>query len=195
MLLERLRLIRTFASRVHVDAVDGKFARGRTIRASQLSRVPSGLLAELHLMVRHPEPWIRRARAAGFHRIILHIEHPRIAALMRLAASRGLRVGLALSPLTPPARVRSVPSTFAVCVCLGVTPGGQGRRFHASTYRRLKMLRDLTRVPLAVDGGVTLDRVPRLLRQGVRELIVGSAIIGTKDPAAAYRAFRAAAQS
>jgi len=70
--------------------------------------------------------------------------------------------------------------------------GRQGERFDPRAEAQVRSFR--TRHPhidVQVDGGVTLEVAPRLLALGVSHLVVGSAILGAKDPAAALAAFEA----
>jgi ribulose-phosphate 3-epimerase len=74
---------------------------------------------------------------------------------------------------------------------LGVNPGGQGRSFHPDTIGRVRFLRAAhPNIKIGIDGGVTdaAHLAHELACAGADELIVGSSLWKSKNPAAAYNA-------
>jgi ribulose-phosphate 3-epimerase len=106
----------------------------------------------------------------------------------------GCRAGLALNPGTPAGAVAELLPSLEVVLCMSVDPGWGGQRFIGASLDKLRRLRAL--MPddclLEVDGGIDLEHGPRAARAGAGVLVAGSAVFGTADPAASYRALAAA---
>ncbi|HWD44697.1 MAG TPA: ribulose-phosphate 3-epimerase, partial [Actinomycetota bacterium] len=76
-----------------------------------------------------------------------------------------------------------------------VEPGIGGQAFDATVLPTIAAARraiDAAGRPVAlqVDGGVNAGTLPRCLEAGADTFVVGSAIFGADDPAAAAKAFR-----
>lgn len=184
---KRVRQVSRFAPLVHLDVVDGIFARPRTVGARALRGLPRSARYQLHLMVRHPQRWLRPASAAKIAEVIIHCESVGAIQAVRDAERLGFGLAIGVNPTTRLSRARAVGAGKKM-LCLSVPPGAQGQPMVPTVWTRLRALRRLASV-LAVDGGVRLADVSRLRRAGVTEVIVGSAIVRAARPAAAYRAF------
>jgi ribulose-phosphate 3-epimerase len=77
-----------------------------------------------------------------------------------------------------------------------VEPGFGGQAFDAGVLPKIAAARQAVQasgrpVAVQVDGGVNADTLPRCLQAGADVFVVGTAIFGAEDPAAAAKAFRA----
>jgi ribulose-phosphate 3-epimerase len=104
--------------------------------------------------------------------------------------------GLALRPGTPLEAV--LPHLDAVDLVLPMTvePGFGGQAFEAGVLPKIAAARDAIGrmgrpIALQVDGGVNAATLPRCLDAGADVFVVGTAIFGADDPAAAAKAVRA----
>jgi ribulose-phosphate 3-epimerase len=80
-----------------------------------------------------------------------------------------------------------------------VNPGFGGQRFLPYTLEKVQRLRKVIQhkglsAKIEVDGGISLENVPDLVRSGANILVVGSQIFGSPDPAEAVRKLKALAE-
>lgn len=181
------------AGRLHLDVLDGTLFGAESVwRPEELGPLPPGIILELHLMVSNPQPVViawRQAYAGPLH-VIYHRESPRLS-LKNLQATQamGCSCGLALSPDQSPDSLLEYQGDLDEIMVMGVNPGKYGQKFLGeevfSKIRRLKKL--YPQLPLAVDGGVTKELLPRLQEEGVARAVAFSAIWSHSDPLTAYK--------
>jgi ribulose-phosphate 3-epimerase len=75
-----------------------------------------------------------------------------------------------------------------------VNPGWGGQPFIPEALPKVERLRELMadHVAIEVDGGVDEETAPRCADAGARLFVAGSAVLGSDDPAEAYRRVAAA---
>jgi ribulose-phosphate 3-epimerase len=82
-----------------------------------------------------------------------------------------------------------------LALCMSVNPGWGAQKLIPTSYDKLARMRAALpeRVGLEVDGGVHEETVAAVAKAGANLLVTGSAVFGSKDPAAAYAEIAAAA--
>ena len=80
---------------VHIDFADNIFVQNYTIDPVVVQKFPTNLRKEAHLMIAHPKDWIDKLAAAGFKRVIFHIEcEDNIDKCIELIKTKNIEVGL-----------------------------------------------------------------------------------------------------
>lgn len=76
--------------------------------------------------------------------------------------------------------------------CMGISEiGKQGQDFDERVYSQIKKIADtFPGLPIAVDGGVSLDNTENLIAVGATRLVVGSALWKSASPIETYRKFK-----
>ncbi len=191
------------ADTLHCDVMDGHFVPNITFGALVVAAVHArtALPLDVHLMVEAPERWLRGFQAAGASVITVHVEatrHPQraLAEIRRL----GCRAGLALNPATPPDALDYLWGEFDEVLLMTVNPGFGGQRFLPAVLHKVAAVSAAANkvgfaVSIVVDGGVDEETAPQAAAAGATAFVAGSAVFGAKDPAAAIRKLRAAAQA
>jgi ribulose-phosphate 3-epimerase len=198
-LADQVRLVEEAADWIHLDLMDGHFVPNLTFGPPVVAalRPYTDHYLDCHLMVTDPEALLPALAEAGAGGVTMHVEalDDPVRAL-RAAAGLGMAPGLALRPGTPLQAV--LPHLDAVDLVLPMTvePGFGGQAFDDGVLPKIAAARDAIRragrpVALQVDGGVTAATLPRCLDAGADVFVVGTAIFGADDPAAAAKAFRA----
>jgi ribulose-phosphate 3-epimerase len=198
-LAEQVRLVEEAADWIHLDLMDGHFVPNLTFGPPVVAalRPYTDHYLDCHLMVTDPEALLPALAEAGAGGVTMHVEalDDPVRAL-RAAAGLGMAPGLALRPGTPLQAV--LPHLDAVDLVLPMTvePGFGGQAFDDGVLPKIAAARDAIRragrpVALQVDGGVNAATLPRCLDAGADVFVVGTAIFGADDPAAAAKAFRA----
>jgi ribulose-phosphate 3-epimerase len=198
-LADQVRLVGEAADWVHLDLMDGHFVPNLSFGPPVVAalRRHTDRYLDCHLMVANPEALLPALAEAGAGGVTMHVEaldDPGRA--VRAAAGLGMAAGLALRPGTPLQAVLPHLGTVDLVLPMTVEPGFGGQAFEDGVLPKIAAARDAIRhagrpVALQVDGGVNAATLPRCLDAGADVFVVGTAIFGADDPAAAAKAFRA----
>jgi ribulose-phosphate 3-epimerase len=192
------------ASVVHVDVMDGHFVPpitfGAVIVGALADRVHSaGAIIDVHLMIERPERQVAEFARAGADSITVHAEAtPHLHYALQSIREAGCRASAAICPATPVDALAEVAEdSLDMALCMSVNPGWGAQKFIPASLGKLaRMRRELPAdVALEVDGGVHENTVGGCVNAGANVLVTGSAVFGSKDPAAAYLAIDAAARA
>ncbi len=179
----------------HVDVMDGHFVPNLTVgpdfaAAVARSVVPSGGMVDVHLMVERPG-YLLEAFAPHADAISVHVEaDPHMHRLLGEIRRLGCAAGLAVNPGTPIDFVTELIGSFDYVNCMSVNPGFAGQAFIPTTPDKVARLREALPddVWIEVDGGIGPGSLPAARAAGADWMVSASAIFGTEDPVAAYRA-------
>jgi ribulose-phosphate 3-epimerase len=77
-----------------------------------------------------------------------------------------------------------------LALCMTVNPGWGGQPFIETSPEKVRRIAALLApgTELEVDGGIDAGTAPACAEAGATLFVAGSAVFGSKDPAAAYRA-------
>lgn len=187
---------------VHVDVMDGHFVPNLTVGppvVAALRRHTSKYL-DCHLMMTNPGEYLRAFRDAGADSCTVHVEVGDTAALISLARSLGLHVGVAVNPETPVDEALPFVADVDVVLVMTVHPGFGGQRFMEEVVPKVQAASDAvartgSHAIVEVDGGVDETTAPLVAAAGARAFVAGSAVFGRPDPAAACREIRKVASA
>jgi ribulose-phosphate 3-epimerase len=146
-------------------------------------------------MIERPERQIAEFAKAGADSITFHVEATAHAnRTLNGIRELGCLAGLALNPGTPATAVTELRGVADLVLCMSVNPGWGGQAFIPGSPDKLKRLAELApEALLEVDGGVDPSTAGLAADAGATLFVAGSAVFGTDDPAAAYRAVAEAA--
>lgn len=184
-----------YASRIHIDITDGKFAPSQTINLNQLYWLkPEERSAkiDLHLMMANPLDWLDQIVSLGPDKVILHAESndaasklPKIFTHLR---KFGIQSGVALLPSTQPSDVAEIIKTVDSVLIFGGHLGYQGGEADLTQLKKVALVKAIKKqATIEWDGGANVDNIKQIATAGVDIINVGSAI--SKAPVAedAYR--------
>jgi ribulose-phosphate 3-epimerase len=189
------------ADLIHVDVMDGHFVPNLTVGppvVRSLKKVAK-LPLDVHLMIEDPDRYAEEFVEAGAASLAVHVEVlPHLHRSIQFIKSLGVQAGVAINPSTPVASLEEIAADVDYVLVMSVNPGFGGQTFIPRSESKIQAIRALldssgSSAPISVDGGVDRTNAARLVAAGATILVAGSAIFGTRDPAAATRALRAAA--
>jgi ribulose-phosphate 3-epimerase len=177
------------AELVHFDAMDNHFVPNLTIGpvvASSLTEAV-GLPVDAHLMVDNPENLIQPFIEAGV--VSISVQPEAVTHLHRvLEAIRegGCEAGVALNPTTPPESIEWALPHLDYVLVMSVNPGFGGQSFIPEMADKVRRVREMSGLPVQVDGGITAETAPIMVEAGAQVLVAGSAVY-RGDPATEMR--------
>jgi len=180
---------RAGADYIHVDVMDGHFVPNITIGASVVAsiRPVTSLPLDVHLMIEHPERYISEFVQAGADIITVHVEaSPHLQGTIQLIKKLGAKAGVSLNPPTPLSAVEEFIPHVDLVLIMSVNPGFGGQSFIPETLLRIanmrKMLDDRKlSAELEVDGGITADNAPDIVKAGANVLVAGNSIFRAEE--------------
>ncbi len=179
---------------VQLDVLDGTLYRASSWHDANVIRTwhirPR---IELHIMTRDPKTvvasWLSVPNLA---RVIWHVEAPVDHAwLAAHLHHRGIDVGLAIAPGTRIDQLTPYVEDVDMILVLGVHPGKSGQHKLSHTYERIDAVREQARLPIGLDGGVTLGALDACVRHKVSRIYTASALFETPDVPTTYANMRA----
>jgi ribulose-phosphate 3-epimerase len=198
-----IRLVESAGAEViHVDVMDGHFVPNITMGPPVVAsiRKVTSLPLDVHLMIEDPDAYIQPFVDAGADWISVHVETcPHLDRTLQLIRSCGGKPGVVLNPATSLSTLDEALRLVEYVLIMTVNPGFGGQRFLPYTLEKVQRLRKVIQhkglsARIEVDGGVSLENVPDLVKSGAQILVVGSQIFGDADPAAAVKKLKALAE-
>jgi ribulose-phosphate 3-epimerase len=198
-----IRLVESAGAEIiHVDVMDGHFVPNITMGPPVVAsiRKVTTLPLDVHLMIEDPDAYIQSFVEAGADWISVHVEACRhLDRTIQLIRSCGAKPGVVLNPATSLSTLDETLRLVDYVLVMTVNPGFGGQRFLPYTLEKVQRLRKVIQhkglsAKIEVDGGISLENVPDLVRSGANILVVGSQIFGASDPAEAVRKLKALAE-
>ena len=174
---------------LHFDVMDGIFVPNISFGIPMLSAVRSytDMFLDVHLMITDPLRYAQAFAEAGADRITFHLESnsdPR--ATLEAIRSTGCKAGIALKPATPPEAVFPYLSLTDMVLVMTVEPGFGGQSYLPDMTDKIRQLhRAFPDLCIQVDGGINEKTASLARGAGASELVTGSYLFQSPDPALA----------
>ena len=181
---------------IHVDIMDGHFVPNISFGPDVVAafRPHTDLPLDVHLMVEDAIRFIPAFAKAGADIITVHMEAEQdVQKSVDLIHRLGLKAGVAISPGTPELILMNMLTQVEMVLVMTVEPGFGGQRFMPDVAKKVRAIRQMQVNPslhIGVDGGINLDNVKSVIRDGADVIIAGSAVFNAKSRALAINALR-----
>jgi len=180
---------------LHLDVMDGVFVPNISFGFPVIEAVAKVCKKPLdvHLMITHPEHYIRQTAKAGAMMMNVHYEAcTHLDRTIHEIHETGMKAGVTLNPSTPVCMLEDVIKDVDMVLLMSVNPGFGGQKFIENTIEKTRRLRELiartgSKALIEVDGGVQAETAPRLVAAGVDVLVSGSYVFKAKDPKGVIR--------
>lgn len=181
---------RSRAEWIHIDVMDGVFVPNISFGFPVLEAVKKHCrkLIDVHIMIVHPEKYVKRFAEAGAEMLTFHYEaaeNPQ--QVIDLIRAEGIKVGITVNPDVPVSALEPYIDQVDMVLLMSVFAGYGGQKFMEETYARVDELKALidSKNPdclIEIDGGVNLENAPKLFRHGANVLVAGSTVFNAPDP-------------
>ena len=150
---------------IHVDIMDGKFVKNKTMPFSEMKHIYkyTSKRLDVHLMVEDPSKYIPLYAELNTEFITIHVEiEEDILKDLELIKSYSIKCGLAINPDTKIKELVPYLPYIDEIIVMSVYPGEGGQSFIVETESKLKELKALINsynlnILINVDGGVNSD--------------------------------------
>jgi ribulose-phosphate 3-epimerase len=183
---------------IHVDVMDGRFVPNISYGFPILEHVRKATkkVLDVHLMIEEPEKFADAFQKTGADRLTVHFEACRhLHRNLQQIRDLGMKSGVAINPHTPVEFLKDILSMADLVLVMSVNPGFGGQQFIPHTLVKVRELKKLialhgTETLIEVDGGVTLDNAPLLVKAGADVLVAGNTIFKSGDVTGTVKAMR-----
>lgn len=180
---KKLQIIKSFSQKVHIDFLDGKFSPEVSFMDfPQFSKYKNDFFMEAHLMVEDPSQYVKQLASAGFKRFLGQVE--KMENLEEFIAKGQIfgEVGLALDIHTL-IDVISIPfDDMDTILLMSVKAGQSGQEFMPEVLEKIRTLRQITQIPIEIDGGINEQTLVQAKQEGAERFVVTSSIFKSQDP-------------
>src|SRR5918997_503098 len=148
---------------------------GPVVAASLVQAID--LPVDAHLMVETPDNLIPPFIEAGVASISVQPEAvTHLHRTLTMIREGGCEAGVALNPTTSPAFIEWALPYLDYILVMSVNPGFGGQSFISEMADKVRRLREMTDLPIQVDGGITVETAPVMVEAGAQVLVAGSAV-------------------
>lgn len=185
----------SFAPAIQIDVVDGVFASPASWPYEPIGNIVDIAAAlepfdvEVDLMANGALEAARGWYAAGVRRFVFHIEAlENTDALRDFKSETNAMIGCSFSNDTGIAALEPFANVCDFVQLMGIkTIGAQRQPFDDRVLLNIQNVRtQYPDLPIAIDGSVNKETLPRLLDAGAHRFAVGSAIVNASHPQEAY---------
>ena len=172
---------------IHVDIMDGKFVKNKTMPFREMRHINdyTSKRLDVHLMVEEASKYIPLYAELNTEYITIHVEiEEDIMKDLELIKSYSIKCGLAISPDTKISSLIPYLPYVDMILVMSVVPGEGGQAFIEESENRIKEIRDLLNsynIPaiISVDGGVN-DKTKDMCSEADM-LVSGSYVVGSNN--------------
>ena len=167
------------AELLHFDAMDNHFVPNLTIGPLvAASLVPeTDLPIDAHLMVSNPDNLIPTFLEAGVSSISIQPEAvTHLHRTLEMIRNGGAEAGVAINPTTSPEFIEWALPYLDFINVMSVNPGFGGQDFIPEMADKVRRLKEMSDLPIEVDGGINAETGPQMVEAGAQVLVAGSAV-------------------
>ncbi|CDE20424.1 ribulose-phosphate 3-epimerase [Acidiphilium sp. CAG:727] len=184
---------------IHLDVMDGVFVPNITFGIKMVADVRriTSLPLDCHLMIVHPEKYVKDFAKAGADYITVHYEAcgENLKDTLLLIKENNVKCGLVINPDTSVEKVENLIPLCDMVLVMSVFPGFGGQKFITDVLDKCRAIRKIIDENnldclLEIDGGINADTAKSAREAGCDVLVAGSAVFGASDRVAAISSVR-----
>lgn len=150
------------ANYIHLDIVDNKFVpNNKFLTVSEMVKTLEKIKKKIdvHLMVKNPEPYIKKLSLYDVSYITIHYEITDFMKYVNMIKRYGLKAGVAIKPETKIEEIFPFLKDLSLILIMSVEPGFSGQSFITDTKDKVsalkkEIIRQKVDTKISVDGGI-----------------------------------------
>ena len=169
---------------LHFDVMDGGFVPRLGLYPEMLKAITTttDIPVDVHLMISNPEKYIPAFIKAGADVIAVHAEAVSdLASVIKMIKKEGVIAGVTLNPATPLNVLDSVIEEVDLVMLMAIHPGILGQKLIPETLQKISDTKakfaHRPEVIIEIDGGVTPETAPEMIKRGAGLLVCGTGTI------------------
>ena len=174
---------------LHLDIMDGVFVPNISFGFPVIEAVAKECKKPLdvHLMIVHPENYIKQVAATGAMMMNVHFEAcVHLHRTVQEIHAAGMKAGVTLNPSTPICMLEDIINDVDMVLLMSVNPGFGGQKFIPGIVEKTRRLKKIieekgSKALIQIDGGVNDKTAPLLVEAGADVLVSGSYIFKAAD--------------
>lgn len=183
---------------LHIDIMDGSFVPNITLGFDLVNAIKevSDIPLDVHMMVNEPSRFINSMKLGENDILCVHYESDiHIHRTLEQIKNKGIKCGLAINPQTPPTSMQYLTDYIDMSLVMTVSPGFAGQKLFAGAERKTRDTRRLlddwgcSRIPIEVDGNISVENGTKLSRCGADIFVLGTSSLFLKDKSLVQAAF------
>ena len=184
---ERFEIIKKDFKTIHLDVMDGKFVKNKSLMFS--FKLPKkSFKYRAHLMIENPGSWIKK-NSRFVDSIFFHYESVKNPEeIIKLVKSKKKKVGMAINPKTKVEKIIPFLKKLDFVIIMTVNPGSYGSKFKKVPLEKIREIKKSnSRVKVIVDGGMNPKNIKIASGKKADGFVVGSFIQKAKNSEEAIR--------
>ena len=190
-----VELNETTTDYIHVDVMDGKFVKNKTMPFSEMSKIYkyTSKRLDVHLMCMDAEKYIKDYAKLNAEFITIHVESMKVKENLELIHSYSIKSGLAINPDTPVKEIIPYLPLTDLILIMSVEPGRGGQKFIKESEDKIKEVREILKEYkmdklISCDGGI--NKETRKYVSKCDMIVSGSYITNSNDFEASIESLR-----
>ena len=186
------------ADMLHLDVMDGHYVPNISFGPAVIkaARKVTKMYFDCQLMIDNPDRYLKQFVDAGCNSISFHPETVKdpLKTIETLKIF-GVKAGIAINNRVPIENAYPFLSKVDFVLVMSVEAGFGGQKFNSEALQKIKALSEelqkrKLKLDIEVDGGVTLENAPDLVKAGANILVTGTSVFGTPNPSETVEKFR-----
>ncbi|GEN52631.1 ribulose-phosphate 3-epimerase [Halobacillus faecis] len=177
---------------LHIDMIDGTFSPSMPLGINTIEQLRkiTDMKFDVHIMANTNEFFIQEMLRIGVEQITFHVETSfHLDRYINLIKKHDTKVGIALNPATPLSVLDYVLPQVDTVLLMLINPGFATDKGEKQVSYATKKVEDLAKLirfkdldtKIEVDGRVSLNTIPTLVRAGADILVAGSTSLFEKS--------------
>ena len=171
---------------IHFDVMDGQFVPRYGLYPEILKSIKErySFQIDVHMMTYDAEEYILDFKKAGADYYNVHIESTNhISRVIKKINDSGMKAGIGINPGTPLNNLDWIINDIKMVVLMAINPGIVGHKLIPSIIDKIKELRSYANkfgnkdLIIQIDGGVTPESIPLMIKAGADALVCGTGTI------------------
>lgn len=183
---QQIEEVQGFAHRIHIDFMDGIFAPTQSPPIKN-AWWPTGLMADFHIMYKHPLQHLEIIISLQPHLIIIHAEADGVEEFLKETEGLGIKRGLAILKNTTVKSIEKYIDRLDHVLVFSGDLGHFGGTADLNILGKVKEIKAMNpEIEIGWDGGINDNNIRTLVDNGVSVLNIGGFIHKSPDPQKAY---------